>query len=70
MHIEKNVFDNLFNIVMDIKGKSKNNVKVRMDLRGYCKQLELELVKISNGKIHKPKAKFSLTMDHKCIICE
>ena len=27
MHVEKNVFDNIFNIVMDIKGKTKDNVK-------------------------------------------
>ena len=29
MHIEKNVFDNLFNTVMGIPGKTKDNVKIR-----------------------------------------
>lgn len=43
MHVEKNVFDNVFNTVMDIKNKTKDNVKARMDLKEYCKQRELEL---------------------------
>jgi hypothetical protein len=32
MHNEKNVFDNVFNIVMDVKGKRKDNLKARHDL--------------------------------------
>ena len=32
MHIEKNYFDNLFNTMMDVKGKTKDNPKARMDL--------------------------------------
>ncbi|XP_072071887.1 uncharacterized protein [Arachis hypogaea] len=32
MHIEKNVFDNIFNTVMDIKEKTKDNAKARIDL--------------------------------------
>ena len=27
MHIEKNVFENIFNTVMDVKGKTKDNIK-------------------------------------------
>jgi len=27
MHIEKNMFENIFNIVMDVKGKTKDNIK-------------------------------------------
>ena len=33
MHVEKNVFDNVFNTVMDIKGKTKNTLQVRCDLK-------------------------------------
>ena len=36
MHIEKNVFDNIFNTVMDSKTKSKDNVKARLDIAEYC----------------------------------
>ena len=32
MHIEKNVFENIFNIVMDVKGKTKDNIKARLDI--------------------------------------
>ncbi|XP_060202284.1 uncharacterized protein LOC132630734 isoform X1 [Lycium barbarum] len=32
MHIEKNYFDNLFNIVMDVKGKTKDNAKARQKI--------------------------------------
>jgi hypothetical protein len=32
IHIEKNVFENIFNIVIDIKKITKNNIKARMDI--------------------------------------
>ena len=35
MHIEKNVFDNVFNMIMDIKDKTKDNVKAIMVLKEY-----------------------------------
>ncbi|KAL0287390.1 UNVERIFIED_CONTAM: hypothetical protein Scaly_2766300 [Sesamum calycinum] len=43
MHIEKNVFDNIFNTVMDIKGKTKDNLNARKDLKIICNRSELEL---------------------------
>ncbi|KAL0293053.1 UNVERIFIED_CONTAM: hypothetical protein Sangu_2525600 [Sesamum angustifolium] len=43
MHIEKNVFDNIFNIVMDIKRKTKDNVNARRDLKIIYNRPELEL---------------------------
>lgn len=36
VHIEKNYFDNIFNIVMYVKGKIKNNENVRKDLSLLC----------------------------------
>lgn len=32
MHIEKNVFDNIFNTIMNIPGRTKDNAKSRLDL--------------------------------------
>jgi hypothetical protein len=32
MHNEKNVFDNVFNTVIDVKGKTKDNLQARRDL--------------------------------------
>ena len=46
MHIEKeNVFDNIFDTMMDVKGKTKDNAKVRLDVAKYCNHLALHLVK-------------------------
>ena len=70
MHIEKNYFDNLFNTVMDVKGKTKDNPKARMDIKEYCKRKELWLQDLQNGKIVKPKASFSFTLDEKREIIE
>ncbi|PKU72760.1 hypothetical protein MA16_Dca017461 [Dendrobium catenatum] len=59
MHIEKNIFNNIFNTVMDIKDKSKDNIKSRMDLK-------------DNGgeKLLKLKTPFTLTLEQKRAICE
>ncbi|KAL9675539.1 hypothetical protein QQ045_003741 [Rhodiola kirilowii] len=44
MHIEKNVFENLFNTIMDVKGKTKDDgVKCKKDIGLYCRRPELEL---------------------------
>ena len=44
MHIEKNVFKNIFNTVMDVKGKTKDNIKVKMDIVLFCHRKNIELV--------------------------
>ena len=56
MHIKKNVFNNAFKMVMDIKGKTKDNVRARMDLSELCKHRELELVEKGNGRMLKAKS--------------
>ena len=70
MHIEKNVFDNVFHTVMDNKEKTKDNTKARLDLPLYCKRQELELVQVQNGKFAKPKAKYTFSAEQKKAICE
>ena len=47
---------------MNIKGKVKDNVKARMNLKEYCNWSKLELMKVGNGRIYKPKAKFHLPL--------
>ena len=44
MHIEKNVFENIFNIVMDVKRKTNDNIKARLDLALFCNHKNMELV--------------------------
>ena len=44
MHIEKNMFENIFNTIMDVKGKTKNNIKARLDIDLFCNRKNMELV--------------------------
>jgi len=39
MHIEKNVFENVFNTVMNVPGKTKDTVKSREELNQYCRRI-------------------------------
>ncbi|XP_048632974.1 uncharacterized protein LOC125607181 [Brassica napus] len=43
MHIEKNFFDNLTNTLLNAPGKTKDNIKSRLDLPGLCKRRDLEM---------------------------
>ncbi|XP_009103472.2 uncharacterized protein LOC103829553 [Brassica rapa] len=43
MHIEKNFFDNLTNTLLNAPGKTKDNIKSRLDLPGLCKRWDLEM---------------------------
>ncbi|WMV34144.1 hypothetical protein MTR67_027529 [Solanum verrucosum] len=55
---------------MDVKGKTKDNPKARMDIKEYCRRKELWLQELQNGKIVMPKASFSFTLDEKREIIE
>ena len=70
MYIVKNVFYNVFNTIMDIKRKTKDNVKARMDLREYCKRRDLELREQNGGRVIKPKANYTFSIEQKKAICE
>ena len=70
MHIEKNVFDNLFFTMIGSRDKrNKDDLKSRRDLPLYCRRKELEL-KFDGRKYYKPKATFSLGRDDVEILCE
>ncbi|XP_019150967.1 PREDICTED: uncharacterized protein LOC109147764 [Ipomoea nil] len=71
MHIEKNVFDNVFHTVMNVKGtnKNKDSVKSRLDVHEYCNRPQLHLVE-HNGKVFKPKANYTLERDEQRVVCE
>ena len=45
IHIENHVFENIFNTIMDVKGKTKDNIKARMNITLFCyhKNMELDL---------------------------
>jgi len=63
-------FDNVFNTVMDVKGKTKDNVKARLDLAEHCRRPELELQVSANGRVVKPKANYAFTLEQKKALCE
>ncbi|KAL0297752.1 UNVERIFIED_CONTAM: hypothetical protein Sradi_6827300 [Sesamum radiatum] len=68
MHIEKNVFDNIFNTVMDIEGKTKDNQNAHKDLKNICNGPELEVDERRSNAT--PKVAFTLTKEQKKKICE
>ncbi|KAL0446475.1 UNVERIFIED_CONTAM: hypothetical protein Slati_1775400 [Sesamum latifolium] len=68
MHIKKNVFDNIFNTVMDIKGKTKDNLNAGKDLKIICNRPELEVDERRPNVM--PKAVYTLTREQKMRICE
>ncbi|KAL0308943.1 UNVERIFIED_CONTAM: hypothetical protein Sradi_5836600 [Sesamum radiatum] len=68
MHIEKNMFDNIFNTVMDIKGKTKDNINARGDLKIICNHPELELDERRPNVM--PKAVYTLGKEQKRRVCE
>lgn len=69
MHIEKIFFYNIFNIVIDVQGKSKDNEKVRKNMEIWCNRKELELKPQSNGKLLKPKDTYRLTSQEVKAVC-
>ncbi|XP_050211492.2 uncharacterized protein LOC126661677 [Mercurialis annua] len=66
MHIEKNFFDNIFNTVMNVTGKTKDNAKSREDLKEFCDRPELHKDE-RTGKY--PKASFTLDKKGKEELC-
>jgi len=61
MHTKRNVFMNLFDTMMDIKGRNKDSNKDRLDLATICNRKELELKDIGRGKLIKPKVAYAFT---------
>ena len=59
MHIEKNMFENIFNIVIDVKGKTNDNIKARLDITLFCNRKNMELVG-DESRVTKPRPNFVL----------
>jgi hypothetical protein len=62
LHTKKNVVEALWAIIMDIPDKSKDNVKVIVDLAALCERPNQELKPPSGGKTwRRRKADFALS---------
>ncbi|KAL6572933.1 hypothetical protein OROHE_002409 [Orobanche hederae] len=67
MHVEKNVFENVFNMVMDNPKKTKDTAKSRAELNDYYRRPELKHDSVT-GKY--PHACYTLKADAKAKLCE
>lgn len=68
MHIEKNICDNVLGTIMNIKGKTKDTVKSRLDLEAM--NIRQELHPIQKGdKLVLPAATYTLTPQEKHTFC-
>ena len=56
MHIEKNVMDNIIDTLLDMKGKTKDNIKARKDLCKMGLRPELHPITKDNGRTYMPTA--------------
>ena len=54
MHIEKNVIDNIIDTLLDMKGKTKDNLKARNDLRKMGLRPKLHPITKNNGRTYMP----------------
>ena len=48
MHIEINEFENSLNMIIDIKGKAKDNIKDIMDITLFCHRKNIKLVYVAS----------------------
>jgi hypothetical protein len=67
IYIEKNVFENIFNTVMDVKGKAKDNIKARLDLELFYNRKNMELV-CDGSWVAKPRASFVLEKNTQLLV--
>ncbi|KAL0325010.1 UNVERIFIED_CONTAM: hypothetical protein Sradi_5070300 [Sesamum radiatum] len=68
MHVEKNVLCNIFNTVMNIKGKTKDNLNAQKDLKIICNRSKLVVDERRPNVM--PKSLYTLTKEQKMRICE
>ena len=61
MHIEKNVFENIFNTVLNIPGKTKDTARSRDELNMYCNRQRL--AKLPDGSY--PNAPYFIGKERK-----
>ena len=68
MHIEKNVFENLFHTIMDTS-KSKDNMFARQDMQYICDRPLSNPYPDNNGKMTKDRGKYTLEKGNVKKVC-
>jgi len=59
MHIKRNMFEKIFNTMMDVKGKTKENMKAKMNIPSFCHHKNVKLI-YDGPQVVKLKASFAL----------
>jgi len=59
MHIEKNVFVNILNMVMDVEGGKKDSIKARMNIVLFC---DHQNIKLLNDELWVAKSKVTFAL--------
>ena len=70
MHIEKNVCDNIYGTLLNLDGKSKDNLQARQDLKDMNIREELHPEQKSAGKFYLPPASFTMSKNEKQLFCK
>jgi hypothetical protein len=65
MHIEKNVMDNILGTILDIKGKTKDNLVARLDLQEIGLRPKLHSFTAANGKTYMSAACHTMSREDK-----
>ena len=53
------MFENIFNMIIDVQRKTNDNIKARMDIALFCYHKNMELVYVGS-RVSKPKVSFTL----------
>jgi len=69
MHIEKNICDNILGIIMNIKGKTEDTIKTRLDLERMGLRSTLHLLRDSD-KLKMPPVPYTLSLPEKRKFCQ
>ena len=70
MHIEKNVCDNILGTLLNLKGKSKDGLKARLDLKHLGLRADLHPVEADENRTFIPAACYTMTNKEKDLFCE
>ncbi|KAG8480296.1 hypothetical protein CXB51_024722 [Gossypium anomalum] len=69
MHIEKNVYENIIGTILNVDGKSKDNLQSRLDLVDMRIRRDLHPQVLPNGKYRLPPSIFSMSKKEKEVFC-
>jgi len=71
MHLEKNVFESTIGVMLDIKTKTKDGLKSRLDLVNQDIRTEIHPTPAAqSGKVDLPGVSYNLTIDEKRDMCQ